>query len=93
MAVDCACAANQTDPACNVNDASLSAVTDGQQGEQDGQAQEDELQCAVRLKGTEEHEQGEHAPQSRTRPEMGVCRPVPILGISRIATRVSQKEP
>lgn len=65
MAVDCACAANQTDPAGNVNDAFvIRQVTDGQQGEQDGQAQEDELQRAVRLEGAKEHEQGEHAPQS-----------------------------
>ena len=37
--------------------------------------QEDELQRAVRLEGAKEHEQGEHAPQSSARPEMGVCRP------------------
>ena len=48
-------------------------VTRGKQSEQHGQAQEDELQRAVRLQGAEEHEQGEHAPQSQVHAqEMGV---------------------
>lgn len=40
-------------------------VADGQQGEQYGQAQEDELQRAVPFQRAEEHEQGEDAPQTQ----------------------------
>ncbi len=50
-------------------------VADGQQGEQHGQAQEDELQRAVTFQGAEEHEQGEYAPQTQVNAqEMRVCR-------------------
>lgn len=70
-------------------------MTRGKQSEQHGQAQEDELQRAVRLQGAEEHEQGEHAPQSRVHAQKWAfeASAVPILGISRMATSVSQNEP
>ncbi len=65
-----------------------------QQGEQHGQAQEDKLQCAVTLEGAKEHEQGEDTPQAQVNAQQAfAASAVPILGISRMATVVSQKEP
>ena len=70
-------------------------MTDCQQGKQHGQAQEDELQHAVAFQGTEEHEQGEDAPQAQVdaRKWAFAASAMPILGSSRMATVVSQKEP
>lgn len=70
-------------------------VTNRQQGEQYGQAQENELQHAVTFQGAEEHEQGEDAPQAQVNAQKWAfaASAMPILGSSRMATRVSQKEP